>query len=74
MADIKNEDGFVSQGYHYRQDHLGTIKIDVLHYDHCEEHSLDITVYRHIEGGPGYGDKVFTGTLAELISRLEVKP
>ena len=74
MADIKNTDGYVSQGYHYHQDNLGALTVAVLHYDHIDQHNLKIIIYRQVKGIDGYGEKVFTGTLADLIARLEDKP
>ena len=78
MKEVRCAAGYTDQDFCYRQDTVGAIQINTLYYAHQQDtYGLAIRVYRQPPGpyvdGQGFGDVVFEGTLAELITRLEVE-
>ena len=69
LTDLKN--GYESWQQGYGQHNIGHIEVKGMHYDHTSESSIEITIHKSDEETV-YGNKIFCGTLEELVKRLEI--
>ena len=59
-----------SSGMHHRENGIGAIEISVMHYDHTSELGHIITVWDETTDHNGWGQKIFEGTISQLIAMI----